>query len=142
MVSPGTLGDEVFFSGIRRYYGRFVHGNARTPDLQRALEEESGRDLGWFFQQWVYRPGHPILAVTHSYDAAAGEAVVKVNQTQKAAWPTFRFPLELAVSAAGTTSSQLVQVNARNEVFRFKTSGPVTGVQVDPNGWLLHAAAK
>ncbi|MEJ7758605.1 MAG: M1 family aminopeptidase [Gemmatimonadaceae bacterium] len=138
----GLLGDEVFFSGIRRYYRRFAHGNARTPDLQRALEEESGRDLGWFFQQWVYRPGHPILAVTHSYDAAAREAVVTVNQTQKAAWPTFRFPLELAVSAAGTTSSQRVQVNARSEVFRFKTSGPVTGVQVDPNGWLLHAAAK
>ncbi len=71
-----------------------------------------------------------------------GEAVVTVNQTQKAAWPTFRFPLELAVSAAGTTASQHVQVNARNEVFRFKTSGPVTGVQVDPDGWLLYAAAK
>jgi hypothetical protein len=66
----------------------------------------------------------------------------KVSPIFPAVQPTFRFPLELAVSAAGTTSSQLVQVNARNEVFRFKTSGPVTGVQVDPNGWLLHAAAK
>ena len=137
----GILGDEVFFSGIRRYYRRFLHGNARSSDLQRALEEESGRDLSAFFQQWVYRPGHPVLAVSHSYDPASGEAVVRVEQRQKAAWPTFRFPLELVVSGGGTVR-QRVQVNGRSEVFRFKTVGPVTGVQVDPDGWLLHEIAR
>ena len=134
----GVLGDEVFFAGIRRYYRRHIHGNALTRDLQRALEEESGRDLGWFFQQWVYSPGHPVLTVRHSWDAAASEAVVVVEQVQKAQWPSFRFPLELAITAGGAETRQRVQVTGRQSTFRFRLLTAPTAVRVDPDGWLLH----
>ena len=134
----GVLGDEVFFNGIRRYYRRHIHRNALTENLQRALEEESGRDLAWFFQQWVYRPGHPVLRVTHTWDAATSEAVVTVEQVQKAAWPTFRFPLELAISAAGNEIRQRVQVASRRETFRVRAPAAPSAVRLDPDGWLLH----
>jgi aminopeptidase N len=134
----GLLGDGVFFAGIRRYYQRHVHGTALTRDLQRALEEESGRDLGWFFQQWVFQPGHPILQVNQTWDAAAGEAVITVEQVQKAGWPTFRFPLELAFSVAGNEIRQRFQINGRTETVRLRLAGAPQSMRVDPDGWLLH----
>ncbi|HSL69271.1 MAG TPA: M1 family aminopeptidase, partial [Longimicrobiales bacterium] len=134
----GLLGDEVFFGGIRRYYTRHVHANARTRDLQRALEEQSGRDLGWFFNQWVYRPGHPILSVNHTWDAAAGEAVVTVEQVQKAEWPVFRFPLELALTAGSETVRHRAEIAGKTATLRVRMPAAPTALVVDPDGWLLH----
>src|SRR5262245_53249650 len=137
----GELGDEVFFGGIRRYFRRHVNGNARTPDLQRAMEEEAGRDLGWFFQQWVYRPGYPVLALSHTWDAAANEAVVTVEQVQKAEWPTFRFALELAFAVGDREVLQRVQIAGRRETVRVRLPAAPTAIRPDPNGWLLHEVA-
>jgi aminopeptidase N len=134
----GLLGDEVFFAGIRRYYARHANGNARTRDLQRALEEQSGRDLSWFFEQWVYRPGFPQLRVSQTWDAAASEAVVTVEQVQKAAWPTFRFPLELAFTTPAGTVRQRAEISGKTATIRVRLSAQPTEVKADPDGWLLH----
>ena len=57
------LGDETFWRGVNRYLVRHAGGIVETNDLMRALEEVSGRSLERFFDQWVYRPGHPELKV-------------------------------------------------------------------------------
>ncbi|MEX2281095.1 MAG: M1 family aminopeptidase [Gemmatimonadota bacterium] len=137
-MARGLLGDSVFFGGIRRYYGRFAHGTARTPDLRRALEEQAGRDLGWFFDQWVYRPGHPVLNVSHTWDAASAEVIVTIEQTQKAEWPTFRFPLELGFTVNGSEVRHRTEVAARRQTARFRLASAPTAFRVDPDGWLLH----
>jgi aminopeptidase N len=75
------LTDEVFFAGVRRYLNRHAFGIVETNDLMRALEEVSGRSLERFFDQWVYRPGHPELTVKVGYDE--GLLAVSLKQTQK-----------------------------------------------------------
>ena len=134
----GLLGDEVFFGGIKRYYSRYAYANARTRNLQRALEEQSGRDLGWFFDQWVYRPGYPQLRVSQTWDAAASEAVVTVEQTQKATWPVFRFPLELEFDTPSGPVRQRAEIFGKTSTVRVRLSGAPTAMRVDPDGWLLH----
>jgi len=134
----GLLGDDVFFRGVQRYYNRHVHGNARTPDFRRAIEEESGRGLGWFFEQWVYRPGYPVFRVSQTWDERAGEVVVGLEQVQKSDWPTFRMPLTLEFTTAQGTSRATVQVVGRNEVHRIRLPAPPTSVRIDPDGWVLH----
>jgi aminopeptidase N len=135
----GVLGDEVFFAGIRRYYRRHVNGNARTPDLRRAMEEESGRELGWFFDKWLYRPGHPILLVSHAWDERTSEVIVRVEQRQKPEWPSFRFPLDLAFrTLSGDEVERRVQITERDQTVRVRLPRQVTALRIDPNGWLLH----
>ena len=53
----GVIGTEAFWDGIRSYYREHRNGNATTDDLRRAMEAASGQELGWLFQQWLYRPG-------------------------------------------------------------------------------------
>src|SRR6185503_10652625 len=55
----GQVGTEKFWAGIRDYYRRYRDGNASTADFRRVMEENSGQDLGWFFEQWLYRAGSP-----------------------------------------------------------------------------------
>ena len=133
----GLLGDDAFFAGLRDYFARHVHGNARTADLQRALEQASRRDLGWFFDQWVYRPGYPIFAASHAWDGAAGEVVVTIDQVQKAEWPAFRVPMEFAFATGQGTVRRRGEIAGRRTVLRFPLPVAPTGVTLDPDGWVL-----
>ena len=106
------LGDSAFFKGIRSYYQRHRHGNALTDDLRRAMEEASGGDLQWFFDQWLRRPGFAELTTSWSYDAARGRVIVDVRQGTRFA--PYRFPLTVEVRAAdGRTQRTTVQVPAQ-----------------------------
>ncbi len=91
------LGDKLFWAGIGAYLERHAHGIVETNDLQRALEEASGRSLERFFDQWVYRPGHPVLKVKVSYEDKL--LSVNVKQAQKTgATAVFAYPLEIEVN--------------------------------------------
>lgn len=53
------LGDDIFFKGIRSYLDQFKYGNVKTEDFQQVLEKKSGKQLDWFFDQWIVRKGWP-----------------------------------------------------------------------------------
>jgi len=58
-----TLGDKVFFAGIKTYYNRHKDSVANSDDLRAAMEKASGRDLKNFFDRWIYEAGHPIYQI-------------------------------------------------------------------------------
>jgi aminopeptidase N len=90
------LGDDVFWRGVGAYLKRHGGGIVETNDLCRALEETSGRSLERYFDQWVFRPGHPVLKVQVSWEE--GQINVRVRQSQKTAEvPLFAFPLEVEI---------------------------------------------
>lgn len=48
------LGEDVFWRGIRYYTRQYTGKSVVTEDFQHAMEQSSGRDLGTFFERWVY----------------------------------------------------------------------------------------
>lgn len=52
-----TLGDAAFWSGLRRYTRDHAGGTVTSIDLERAMEEASGRDLRLLFAEWVFGDG-------------------------------------------------------------------------------------
>ncbi|MBA2565568.1 MAG: M1 family metallopeptidase [Gemmatimonadetes bacterium] len=129
------VGDPVFFEGIQSYYATFRDGTAWTDDFERVMEEASGLDLGWFFEQWVRRPGHPVLAIEHA-PAGRGRAVVTLRQEQQVA--PFRFPLDLELGWRSGTRREVVSVQGLETSWTFETPEPLETVVLDPDGWLLH----
>ena len=91
----GLIGDPAFWTGIRDYYKRFRDSNATTADFRRAMEQASGQDLAWFFDQWLTRGGFPKLSTRWSYDAKAKQLRLDVEQLQPG--PPFRLPIELEI---------------------------------------------
>jgi aminopeptidase N len=91
------LTDTVFFEGVQKYLKRHAFGIVETTDLMRAFEEVSGRSLERFFDHWVYRPGHPELKVSVSYDD--GLLSVALKQAQKVGdTALFALPIEIEVT--------------------------------------------
>lgn len=131
------LGDDVFFEGIRHYYQTFEHGTALTDDLRHSLEAVSGEDLNDFFDQWIYRPGHPQLAFEWSWDEAAKIVEVQIQQVQPEQWPAFEAPLVLEFQIASGPVRLRTDVSGRRTVARFDLESEPTSLEIDPMGEIL-----
>lgn len=77
------LGDKLFFASLKHYLTTNAHQPVSTEELRIAIEETTGQSMDWFFDQWLYRMGHPIFEVTQSYDAASKKLSLSAKQTQK-----------------------------------------------------------
>ena len=55
----GLLGDEVWWKGLRAYVAAHKSQVVDTDDFRKSMEAASGKDLKWFFDQWVHKAGHP-----------------------------------------------------------------------------------
>ena len=131
------VGDAAFFDGIRQYYAALRDGNAWTADLERILEEASGRDLGWFFAQWLARPGHPVLEAEAS-PREDGSTDVVVRQLQPG--EPWRLAVEIEIRGEGGSRRERVELRGREA--RLGVPGPVRELVLDPDAWLLFEAAR
>ena len=77
------LGDDLFWKSLNHYLKSNMNQPVSTEDLRIAIEETTGQSMDWFFDQWLYKMGHPIFDVTQKYDAAAKKLTLNVKQTQK-----------------------------------------------------------
>jgi len=127
------LGDETFWAGVRNYLEAHAYGVVETNDLQRALEQVSGRSLERFFDSWVYRPGHPELKVKVSWDD--GLLSIGVKQAQKLGETAeFHFELEVEVGTrAGAVSRYKKLVSAASDNFVIALSERPAFVAFDPD---------
>ena len=134
----GVIGSEAFQRGIRAYYARHFNGNATTADFRRAMEEASGQELGWFFEQWLYKPGTLKVAGSWSYDAAARQVRLTLDQVQTDG-SLFTMPLEIGVYSKGqpTPVMERVRMTAKSNVFTINTATAPDSVRLDPNVWVL-----
>jgi aminopeptidase N len=77
------LGDDLFFKSLNHYLVSNANQPVQTEELRIAIEETTGQSMDWFFDQWLYKMGHPIFEVTQNYDDAAKKLTLNVKQTQK-----------------------------------------------------------
>jgi len=133
------LGDSVFFGGLRAYFAEHKHGNAMTQDLQRALERSSGRELGWFFDQWLRRPGWAEVRISWQWNAATQRVTLDV--TQGARFGAYRMPVAVDVTNADGTHSRVTVAVAASATQRVELPGVFaarpTALAFDPDVALL-----
>lgn len=134
----GVVGTENFWKGIRAYYRKYRDSHATVADFRRVMEETSGKDLSAFFDQWLYKPGTLKYKGNWSYDAAEKQVTLKLDQVQTDE-SLFKMPIEIAVYYRGQVrpQTQIVQVEARSNVFSIKVSGEPEKVILDPEMWVL-----
>lgn len=98
----GELGEARFWRAIRRYVADNVQRNVETIDLIRAVEQSTGRNMRGFFDQWVFRGGHPKLTVALKYDEERGTLTIVIDQKQPvdANAPAYSFDVDLGIVEA------------------------------------------
>ncbi len=133
------VGDEKFFAGVRRYYAEYRHGTALTEDFQRIMEEESGEELGWFFEQWLYQPGYPQVEMRYTWDPSTRFMTMTLEQVQPG--PIFKFPLQFEVffEDQNIMARHTVTMEARERVSHVALPYEPSRIVFDPRNDLLAA---
>ena len=87
------IGEDNFRKSLEKYLRTYRHSTAETNDLREILQEVSGKNLGLFFDQWLYRAGHPELEIEFSIQNS-DKAQLRIMQTQEGD-KAFEFPLDV-----------------------------------------------
>jgi aminopeptidase N len=133
------VGDRAFFDALRAYYAKHKHSTAVTDDLRAEMERQSKQQLGWFFSQWLERPGYPEVTAEWSYDATAHEVVITARQGSR--FGLYQFPLTVAaVDSSGEQHRATITMSADGsppQPARIPLAAPPASVVLDPDVDLL-----
>jgi aminopeptidase N len=132
-----AVGDDAFWKAVNVYLNRHKFDNVETADLQAAMEEASGQDLDWFFNEWVYSAGFPDLRVRSSYNVKKKSLVLDIQQLQKTSTDTvvaFTLPVDLEIFAGkGAPLKQTIKITQTRQMFQIPVSAAPKKVLFDKN---------
>ncbi|HLE57147.1 MAG TPA: HEAT repeat domain-containing protein, partial [Rhodothermia bacterium] len=133
------LGDQDFFRSLSYYLHKHEFSNVESSDLQIAIEEATGKNLSWFFDQWVYGAGHPRFEVSYRYHQDRKALDLTVNQTQPLVegQGIFKLPVEVRIDTNSKTVCDTVWVENKTDHFTFSIDEKPRMVSFDGHGMLV-----
>jgi aminopeptidase N len=147
-----VLGEEPFWRAIQLYTRRNQGREVITADLERAVEEATGRSMARFFEQWVYQAGHPEFTVSYAWDDERRMAKLTVRQTQQVSerTPLFVTPVEIGFMVPRRDGARAddpraeaelvtfrVMMEGAEQSFYFPLARRPFSVRFDQGGWLI-----
>jgi aminopeptidase N len=148
------LGDDNFRRSINHYLLKHQYGTVETWDLQKAIIDETGINMDWFFDQWIHRGGEPIYQVNWQVNNAPStnvngtvdvtipqfEVVINIKQIQKqdAVVGLFKTPVDIDVLYAdGSSEVRTFWVDQQQQTLLFTTSKKPVTVVFDAGSHIL-----
>jgi hypothetical protein len=130
------IGRRDFVDGLRLFWQRHRFGSASWSDLQAAFEQVSGRGLGWFFSQWLDRPGAPRLSLgDHSVERVGEDYRTRIDILQPVTGYRFHLPV-LLVTADGRERHE-IEVSESLTTVEWLTDARPLSIQLDPDSDLF-----
>jgi aminopeptidase N len=141
-----VLSDSVFFNSVKAYADdpRFKYGVATTENFKQVCETVSGKQLGYFFDEWIYGDKYP--RYTYSWraipDTDGGYTVpIRIQQTTGTTTPVFfTMPVDFKLSGSGWDTTVVLWNNLADQDFRLHIPRLPTTAQLDPLNWILKTA--
>jgi aminopeptidase N len=133
------VGDEPFFKTLSHFLHRYAFDAVDTADFIRSVKTVTGRNLDWFFDQWLYKPGHPVFEVKSEWDAAKKAVRLKVAQVQdhSRGVPVFRVPVSIKLVSPGKTDIRKIWIEKREETFELPFEEKPLLVRFDEDNVLI-----
>ena len=132
------VGEEAYFKSLNNYLTTNKFKPGESGQMRLAFEEVTGQDMNWFWNQWFYGSGHPIVKIDYAYDDAAGKATVTIEQTQKTD-KVFKLPIAIDVYAGSTKKRYNVWVQNKIDTFTFNYTQHPDLINVDADKVMLWA---
>lgn len=134
-----SLGDDVFFRGIRGYYRAHQHATASTEDLRAALEKASGKDLAGFFKRWVYESGHPQYQLSWEW---VRNREVRLALRQLQSGDPFLDPVPITIITANGKRDVILKPKDKQLSQTIQLSERPTSIEIDPRNTLLKEVSR
>ncbi|MEP6741186.1 MAG: M1 family aminopeptidase [bacterium] len=140
-----NLGEQNWWRAINYYLTKYAHQPVETEQFRIAIEEATGQSMDWFFDEWLYKMGHPIFRVTQEYDATSKILKLTVKQEQKpdsnSLYPQvtyFQTPVDIEIGTASGAKIERIQIQPKEEqTFTFQVDSTPLLVNFDYGDTLI-----
>lgn len=129
------LGDSAFYKSLNTYLVEHKFGTGEAHQLRIAFEKVTGQDLNWFWNQWYFGYGNPVVDISYGYDDAKKESTVTIHQTQKE--HAFILPVDIDIYTNGAKKRYTVWTKDTLDTFTFPVTQKPDLINVDGDKILL-----
>ncbi|MEM7225239.1 MAG: M1 family aminopeptidase [Pseudomonadota bacterium] len=121
------IGEAAFSQGLRAFWRDHQFKEAGWAELQAAFEQAAGRELDWFFSQWVERKGAPRLEIAEAEVLNEGLSLVLRQEA-----PAYRLSVPLELTTSAGTRVLYVDLEGEETRLMLPLDGPLLSLRVDP----------
>jgi len=136
------VGDVYFFSALKKYLTQpsTAYGFAKTKDLQRLMEVESGKNLDTFFLRWFWGEGYPKLQI--NWQQKGVQLKVNIQQTTSHfSVPFFEMPVPVLFKNGQKDTLITFYPSTLNQTFFLSMPFPIDTAVFDPEVTILAKAS-
>lgn len=135
------IGEEAFDNATKAYLEKHKYNTVTTQNFKAACQTSSEEDMNQFFNQWLERPGLPMINVTAEYDSKESRFTMRLEQTQKvnSRLPVYSVKIPFVIYTNFDTynyESTLGNV-AKNVGLTLNPKEEINFIEVDPNADIL-----
>ncbi len=132
------VGDEAFFESLKIYLLKNRFTAVEMAQLRLAFEEVTGQDLNWFFNQWFFDKGHPIIKIQHQYIDSTKQEKITIEQLQDLnTTPLYRLPIDVDIYTGVDSRRQRIFLEKQKQDFFIPISVKTNLVNIDAEKMLL-----
>jgi len=134
-----VLGDDTFFRTLSTFLHKHEFQAVSTQDFMKCVKEVSGKNMDWFFNQFLFHPGHAVFEVSKDWDGSNNTLNLTITQNQDQ-WdkvPIYRIPVNIGLTTAEGKISEKVWLHKKTESFEFELESEPLMVRFDEGNHLL-----
>jgi aminopeptidase N len=132
-----VVGDETFLEIMNTYSQRYGGKSATVKEFQAVCEEVSGRNLNWFFDEWIRDTTLPDYAIedVRVTKSSNYEVNFKISQIGDAA----KMPVDVTLHTAESDITKRVWVDKDTKQVSFTANSKPVYIEVDKDHWVLES---
>ncbi|MCH7398666.1 M1 family metallopeptidase [Belliella sp. DSM 107340] len=132
-----SIGDQAFFKSLNHYLTKHALSSVEAHDLRLAFEEVIGMDLNWFFNQWFFASGHPILEYEVDYSEKENLLLTIRQKQDLDTTPLYRIPFKVSWYTDGKRFEKVFELTKGVQQFAIENAEPVSVLYFDERSELL-----
>ena len=118
------IGDAAFKQSIKKYLTSNALKPAEFQHWRLAVEEVTGKDMTWFFNQWYIKGSHPSLKFSYQFIDSSKKLKVHVDQKNEDPNFIYRLPMTFALVENNVVTLHKVEINKTQQDVFLPASSP------------------
>src|SRR2546421_1935620 len=132
-----TMGKQHFSQLLRKFLEQYRNKNASIDDFERLTSQVAGKNMRYFFAQWVEGTGVPEFSVDYQI-IRTRTGKFRTRGTIKQNIENLNMPVEVMLrSEGGDNPMTTLRLEEKSEDFDFESAGQPVEIVIDPNNRIL-----
>jgi aminopeptidase N len=131
-----TMGKPPFHQLLKKFLEQYRNKNASIDDFERLTSQVAGKNMRYFFAQWVEGTGVPEFNVDYQI-IRTRTGKFRTRGTVRQNFENLHMPVELTLHSEGDSQTKILYLAGTSEDFDFESTGQPVSAEVDPNDKIL-----